>query len=92
MLFVLQHISVLFWRLHTVLKTFFGGVLSVAITLALLGAFFYQALSLPQVYYSTSATRANHGRPVCAKIETPEGELPCSQLVSLTTYNINWSR
>lgn len=74
------------------IKTFFGGVLSVAITLAFLGAFVYQALSIPQVYYSSSATRANHGRPVCAKIETPEGERPCSALVSLTTYETNWSQ
>lgn len=74
------------------MRTFLGGVLSVAITLALVWAFFYQALSIPQVYYSSSATRANHGRPVCAKIETLEGELPCSRLVSLTTYETNWSR
>ena len=74
------------------MKTFLGGVLSVAVTLACLVAFVHQALSTPQVYYSSSATRANSGRPVCAKIETPEGELPCTELASLTTYDTNWSR
>jgi hypothetical protein len=73
-----------------VLKTIINGVLFTTAALSVAFAMAYQALAVPQVYFSREASLSK-GRPVCAKIETPEGELPCSRLASLTTYASNWS-
>ncbi len=73
------------------LKTIISGVLSVTVTFALAVTLLQEALSTPQVYFSTSATKLE-GKPVCAKIETPEGEMPCKELPKLAIYATNWSR